>query len=413
MTTGFDIVVLAPLYPTVAGAVPAAAMRSRGLCRALVDLGHRVDVVCGMPLGASPEQLEGVVTHATRWVDFDGILGRVRGAPATQASGPAPAGRALASRLLPPDRYVTWIPGALVGARRSLRDDSVILSTSAKSAHLAARAIAGHRPWIADLNDPWTDNPHMPVGAVRGRVDSRLEALGLGGATHITTVTPPLRDELAARFGDDRVTTLMSGFDLGNLDGPIAEPPAGRSVVLYAGTLYERFDLEPLYRALAAERDAGTITPASLLMRFVGRLNERVRDESAAHGVAEFFEVSGPVPRAEILSLMSTATALLLPLYEEDPYSLPMKFYEYVGAGRPIVALGPADRFAARLIEDNALGAVVSSVADVAAIVRRLADDPHALPVPTRASRELFTWERTTETLAEILEQVTSTRRRG
>jgi glycosyltransferase involved in cell wall biosynthesis len=204
----------------------------------------------------------------------------------------------------------------------------------------------------------------------------------------------------------------MSGFDL-ELVETVAEPPTGKSVILYAGTLYERFDLEPLYRGLATERAAGTITPETLGLRFVGRLNDRVLVEANAHGVADFFAVSGPVVRAEILSLMSKATALLLPLYEEDPYSLPMKFYEYVGAGRPIVALGPPDRFAARLVEEHALGAVLSSAEDVGTLLKRLALDPNALAAPTRAAREQFTWKHTAATLEDVLERAVSTRARG
>lgn len=402
MPSASHAVVLAPLYPPIAGAVPAAAIRTRGLCRALVELGYDVDVVCGMPLGTMPAALDGVAVHTTRWVDLDGVLARVL--PGEYGARDQFPGRAFVSRLFPPDRYLSWIPEAAKRARRLAGPESVVLSTSAKSAHLAARAV-GARRWLADLNDPWVGNPHMPAGPIGDAIHRRLERSSLGYAEHITAVTPPLRDLLAEQYGPSRVSTLMSGFEPMTTAATTPDR-SGTAVVLYAGTLYEKFDLTPLYQGVAVARDAGDVTADQLRFRFVGRLNERVRRESSAHGVEEFFHVSPPVSREDVLAMMAEATALLLPLYQDDPYSLPMKFFEYVGSGRPIVAIGPAERFAAQLVADNGFGLVASGAEDARSLVVRVVADPAGLPRPTPETAAGFTWEATTRTLARILERL-------
>jgi glycosyltransferase involved in cell wall biosynthesis len=401
-----QILVLSPLYPSTDGAVPAAAIRSRGLVTALRELDYEVTVICGMPRGRRPLALSGVRTIAAPWLDLDSIAGSIGSRHASTSIASA-SGRSIATHLLPPDRYFTWIPGAATTARRNLRDASIILSTSAKSAHLAARLIAGGRPWVADLNDPWTANPHNPVGTIRGRVDKTLEQAGLGHASHITTVTEPLRQALALTYGETRVSTLMSGFDPTEIH-PSAGPTAGdEGVILYVGTLYEKLDLSPIYVGLAGAKQAGTVSPERVRFRFVGRLNERVLAESRRYGVDEFFTVGGIEPRAKVLEMMSRAGALLLPTYKEDPYSLPMKFFEYIGSGRPIIALGPPDRLGAQIVRDRDIGFVVSTSGEARTLVERIDADPSILVAPKPEAAADFTWDATRRRLGEVLEKLT------
>jgi glycosyltransferase involved in cell wall biosynthesis len=155
---------------------------------------------------------------------------------------------------------------------------------------------------------------------------------------------------------------------------------------------------------MAAGVAGGWLGEHDLRVRFIGRLNERVAEEAEQWGLGSLVETSAVIPRSDLLAALVAADALLLPLYEDDPYSLPMKFFDYVGAGRPIVALGPPDRVGAQLIRSHRLGVVVSNVSDAGATLRGLLDRTTELATPT--DRDAFTWERSIDRLESVIETV-------
>jgi glycosyltransferase involved in cell wall biosynthesis len=319
--------------------------------------------------------------------------------------------REAASRLLIPDLFATWIPTALLAARRAVNGSCVVISTGSASAHIAGRLVRGKHPWLADINDLWWQCPHRGPAPVRDAVDRLLESKTLASCDMLMTVNEMMQRELVARFSD-RVEILYSGYDPAEFRTLQAPPPGRRPLrLLFAGTLYPDFDLGPLFGALAEAHHEGWLTPGLLRVDFVGRSCERAGADAARAGVTAFCSVSGPVPRRELLARLSGADVLLLPAYEHDPYALPMRFFEYIGAGRPIVALGPTGQLAARLVVENRLGIAVSDHDEAAALLRRLVIGP-GLPTPDSAACGRFMWDQTVEKLERLIGSVEAARER-
>ena len=107
-----------------------------------------------------------------------------------------------------------------------------------------------------------------------------------------------------------------------------------------------------------------------------------------------------PIPRAALLQRMADAAALLLLVHENEPNALPMRFFEYVGAGRPILLLGGPGHLVARHVTEHRLGRVVADAGELDAILPALGE----LPEPPEADREAFTWSATMTTLATIVD---------
>ncbi len=141
------------------------------------------------------------------------------------------------------------------------------------------------------------------------------------------------------------------------------------------------------------------------LVSFVGRLSDRAALEAERFGVAPFVHTSEPIPRADLLHRLVEADALLLPsLYETDRNALPMKLFEYVGAGRPIIVFGAGDHLAARLVTDNGLGIVVPDEPAIERCLRAIVDGSDGLPVADAAARERFGREASLRTLGALVD---------
>ncbi len=403
---------LAPLYRAAGGPATAAELRAQGLATSLRALGHRVTVVCAMPKGAEPDRRADVEVVPAAWLDLE-ALARSAGLKSGSLVQPRLSGgpprhtllRSIVSKLVI-DRHMTWIPAAILAARRVGGKGAIFVSTGARSSHIAARFARGRQPWIADLNDLWAMNPHYPRRMVQDTVDRLLERLTIANATRLTTVNDLMARELERRF-PIRVTTIMSAFEPGDFDRRTRAGGSGGPIrILFAGTVYRSLDMRPFLKALRQGRQEGWLRKESLEVAFVGRLSERIALEAGELGVADLVTTSGLIPREELLDRLVDADALLLPLYENDPYALPMRFFEYVGAGRPIIGYGPPDRIAGRLIAEQRLGVVVSDQSETEQLLRLLVVEGATLPRPAPAVRREFTWERRIETLRELIADV-------
>jgi glycosyltransferase involved in cell wall biosynthesis len=215
-----------------------------------------------------------------------------------------------------------------------------------------------------------------------------------------------MRDELVRRHGKP-VTVLYSGFDPTEFAGMTVERTDGPRRLLFAGTLYGKQDLTPLLRTLADGSRDGWLRPGDVVVEFVGRLSDRAALEAERLGVAEFVRTSEPIPRADLLRRLVGADALLLPsLYETDRNALPMKLFEYVGAGRPIVVFGRGDHLAGRLVADNGLGVVLPDAPSVARCLRDLVAGTDSLPVADQAARARFGRDASLRPLGELVDDL-------
>jgi hypothetical protein len=403
------VLVIAAHYPP---STKAAAIRARNLVRNLQRLGHTVQVVTardGRPVDTPPE------AHAVPWPDIERLAKRlVRSGTARSEVTVRPARRSekflklLAVRLLVPDLRAPWIPAATASARRRAAESQVVLSTGGASAHVVARLVRGGRPWIADINDLWWRNPHNRVGSLRKWVDFRTEAGIIRSATALVVPNDARAGEILDRFGR-AATTIPTGFDPAEFEFSDDAPEAARREIVFAGTLYPDFKLALLFDAIAKGRTAHEWSPAMVRVVFIGTGAGRALAEASAWGVDEFVEGAAPIPRPELLTRLMAADVLLLPLYSSDETSLPMRFFDFVGAGRPIIAVGPDARPAARLIRRHALGVVCSSVDDLVSVLDRLVRNPRTPTLPLEA-RSAFDFSAFRTKLQLVIERATAQR---
>ncbi len=339
------------------------SLRWAYLSRELVALGHEVHVLTAdadQRTPGLPALPEGLRVHRTFAGPVRGTLAlhqkyrqrHPRRAPARASADAAPtpaAGLPTAQRRSWKLRLVEFVQavGAFVyfpdlrgewryWGRRALRrlveelDPDVVIASHEPATTLElALGLGRERRWIADLGDPVLA-PYTP-GRRQGR-SRRIERKVCSQAAAITVTSQGTAALLRDRHHRKHdIHVLTQGFDTGP-----AEPlqagvfEAGRLELLYTGSLYAFRRIDALLAAVVS-------TPGARLSIAGIGIPPHVLSFARAH--PEQIRLLGFVPHLTARALQRQSD-VLVNLANDDPVQVPGKFYEYLGAGRPILHLG-------------------------------------------------------------------------
>jgi glycosyltransferase involved in cell wall biosynthesis len=242
-----------------------------------------------------------------------------------------------------------------------------------------------------------------------------LEAEVFWRADRIVTITECARQILLDQYGvpGERVRTIADGttvvpVTLGRL--PEREGRRGRPAIYYVGQLYP-------WKGAGLVLDVAARVPDSNVV-IVGGMTNWTRDDpdivalanrARELGVTDRVELRGHVPYGQIPGTLAAASVALLPLPDEPVarlFTSPLKLFDYMAAGVPIVASDlPALREVLRH-EQNALLARAGDADSFAGAVRRLLAEPELagrLGEQARVDVERYSWDARAAALLEFL----------
>ncbi|MEO7192830.1 MAG: glycosyltransferase family 4 protein [Vicinamibacterales bacterium] len=233
------------------------------------------------------------------------------------------------------------------------------------------------------------------------RLDRRERRVWRRAAAYIT-ITRALADELSLRYGT-RTNVYVVPDGAREPTGPSAMPDdvpseegaLANGIVGYAGHLYPWKGVDVLLRAVAS-------TPTLRALIVGGHPAEpdalRVRQLAGALGVQDRVEFTGQVPSGEVMAQLLRASVLVLPNTASavsERYTSPLKLFEYLAAGRPIVA---SDFPAIREVLTADISALLVPAGDATALAEalmRITSDPalaRRLACASRALAPEYTW---------------------
>lgn len=370
------VLLIAFYFPPAGG---GGVQRTLKFCRYLPEFGVEVDVLAPSdPKWFARDQPLLAAIPADTTVHRARFLGPESSSQADALHGRegwrrvAVQARYAYQRVLIPDKTLPWAATAVPAGIRIVRNRKidVILTTSPpNSTHLIGEAIAAatRTPWVADFRDPWLSHPHRHYerAGVRAKraVERHMARSVVRRAAAVTTVTEAIADEargLDARAAA-RTTVIPNGADFDDFEG-LTYTPGERFVIVHAGAFFGQRTPRPVLSAAAALIARRPELRERMLVRFVGDLRSSDREWARGLGIDEAWEETGFLPYGEALTAQRSADALLLLIPNADGRGdvvVSGKVFEYLAAGRPILAAVPPAGVAADLIRRTESGQVV------------------------------------------------------
>lgn len=330
----------------------------------------------------------------------------------------------VAAPLYPVDHAQRWSRSVMPRVRGHLERSSVSVvycsgmpfSTLAEMAALK-RELGDRMFLVAEWRDWWTEFPgrHYPWPAARSRaLNERLEAEVLAVADLIVAVTPSMRATLAARSDHpDRCVCLPNGYDPDDVasDGDAAAASSAPDMrqggpvrIAYTGDLGPT-RIEAMTRVLDAVRELGADAVHIDLMGPIGGQEGRLASEYGDLIAAGALVLHGKRSPAEAMRLVAQADYGVVAVQREHPEALPSKFFDYVGAGRTLLCVGPSDGELAARVSERDLGLYVTydDPDAVDALVRYVRSGQRASVSGMASAREEYALPRIAEEFLRML----------
>jgi hypothetical protein len=254
-----------------------------------------------------------------------------------------------------PDRWVSWFAAGVVTGLamiRASRPRALFSTYPIATAHLIGLAL--HRltglPWIADFRDPMAQRGY-PADPRIWRSFRWIEERVLTAARRSLFTSPgAIRDYRTTypAIPAGRFVLLENGYDEEAFAG-VARPASAASttnrssplVILHSGIVYpsER-DPTQFFSALGALKRNGVLRGADVEFRFRASASDGlIRSLAEREGVMDLVSIQPSIPYRDALAEMMSVDGLLLMQAANCNSQIPAKAYEYLRAGRPILAL--------------------------------------------------------------------------
>ena len=287
-----------------------------------------------------------------------------------------------------PDRWASWQLWAVRKALQIIREERVdaIWSTfPIATTHSVAMEVAKRSglPWVAEFRDPMWQHD-WPTEAVANKVWRELEARIVAAADRLIFVAPSAVKMYTDRFPAlqrDKFVLLENGYDdevfkRATVDLPTVKSAQGRPLVLLHSGIIYRSERDPtqFFAAIAALKASGAISASmvNIVLRASGD-EMGFQNDLQRLDIADIVRMEPSIDYVNALREMMTVDGLIILQASNCNAQIPAKLYEYVRAGRPVLALTDPVGDTATTMDTMGIGVVarLDSQAEIQAALPR------------------------------------------
>lgn len=317
-----------------------------------------------------------------------------------------------------PDPRRFWIKPSVKYLQKILTEnpvDAVITTGPPHSMHLIALGLKKHfpnLPWIADFRDPWTNidfYKELNLSKLSDYIHRRLEKKVVQTADCVLVVSNEMVKEYK-QFNPHRIQLITNGFDTDDVQAKEISPDK-KFTLAHIGTLNYARNPKVLWTVLSDLAQENSDFRRDLQILLIGKTDFTVIEDLRHLNLADNLQKIDYLTHSEAIKKQNSSQVLLL-LINNSPSAkgiLTGKFFEYLAAKRPILAIGPTDGDTAKILEETKSGRIADFNDDKK--IREIVKDYYekykngTLSVST-TSTEKYSRKELTRQLAGILDKL-------
>ena len=217
-------------------------------------------------------------------------------------------------------------------------------------------------PWIADFRDPWTNidfYKDLNLSWVSDKIHHRLEKKVIQHADSVVVVSNGMKEEYEL-MKPKHIQVITNGYDESDVHKVAIELDVKFSIS-HIGTLNAARNPKIVWKALSDICAENADFKVDLQIQLVGKVDFSVMEDMKNRGLTGNLLKIDYLSHSEAITKQQSSQVLMLLINNSGNAKgiLTGKFYEYLAAKRPILAVGPTDGDAANVLKETGAGKMV------------------------------------------------------
>ncbi len=260
-----------------------------------------------------------------------------------------------------PDARVGWVAPSVSFLKNYIEEnkiDTLVTTGPPHSLHLIGLQLKKTVgiSWLADFRDPWTSihyHKSLRLSKKSQEKHKRLEKEVLQTADKVF-VTSNLTKKEFLQLTDQPIDVITNGFEENNLQANLDN----NFSLVHIGSLLSNRNPMILWEVLSELCLENKEFKNDLEIKLAGIVGQEILDSITSFQLNDSCTTLGYISHQEVLQMQKNAQVLLLIEMDtpETQVIIPGKFFEYMAAKRPILALGPAGSDVATIMTDTQTG---------------------------------------------------------
>lgn len=265
-----------------------------------------------------------------------------------------------------PDARVGWIPTIVKEGQKIIereKPELILSSSPPHSLQVGAMKLAKKTglKWIADFRDPWLEIVYyqkIKRNKITVSVDKHFERNVLRSADYVITIGDTIADQFKTKVSEQNYSVITNGYDQADFDN-LNRNFNEKFTITYTGVLSKERIPHALLEAMKQLKEEGT---DDITLQFAGNVCNELTQKVAEKKLNAQVKYIGYVPHGEALQMLAASDMLLL-VIDDVPGNkgfLSGKLFDYLGCRRFILAFGPLDGDANKIITETESGIVIN-----------------------------------------------------